>query len=102
MRWIRAWQTSLTGRNWSRRRSKMALKRRPSAAVGRRSGWQESAGCTSMTDYLFVLTRDPSTHPSAGYVLRSALGQCRRGRQVVVYLQHSAVDSEGGDCANVL
>ena len=55
-----------------------------------------------MTEYLFVLTRDPSIHPSAGYVVRTALGQCRRGHRVAIYLQRSAVEGACGDGAGLL
>jgi hypothetical protein len=41
--------------------------------------------------YLFVLTRDLQSSASAGYVLRSAMAQLRRGQQVVVYLREEAL-----------
>ena len=43
-----------------------------------------------MQRYLFVMTRDIISHPSAIYILRIALGLKRRQEHVTVYLTDDA------------
>lgn len=44
-----------------------------------------------MARYLFVLTRDIVSHPSAVHILRIALGLRRRSEQVTVFLTDDAM-----------
>jgi hypothetical protein len=53
--------------------------------------------------YLFVITRDLCDDPSAQYMLRRALGACRRGAAVTVVLRDRATSclARAGDLALV-
>ena len=44
-----------------------------------------------MESYLFVMTRDIISHPSAVHILRIALGMQRRSQRVTVFLTDDAV-----------
>lgn len=44
-----------------------------------------------MDRYLFVMTRDIISHPSAVHILRIALGLQRRSERVIVFLTDDAV-----------